>query len=110
MACLYQFGLFDEKRLRRLEQNLRDAQQDIETGHYDSAIKTGRDTFRDAMEMKEDLAALDLEWNYRFNTLRNTEERLLEDLDSAEHRVYCIDTNDGRIISYIHTMMSRLSC
>lgn len=38
-----------------------------------------------------------LEWNYRFNTLRNTEERLLEDLDSAEHRVYCIDTNDGTI-------------
>ena len=93
----YRDSLFDEKRLRRLEQNLRDAQQDIETGHYDSAIKTGRDTFRDAMEMKEDLAALDLEWNYRFNTLRNTEERLLEDLDSAEHRVYCIDTNDGTI-------------
>lgn len=62
----YRDSLFDEKRLRRLEQNLRDAQQDIETGHYDSAIKTGRDTFRDAMEMKEDLAALDLEWNYRF--------------------------------------------
>lgn len=56
----YRDSLFDEKRLRRLEQNLRDAQQDIETGHYDSAIKTGRDTFRDAMEMKEDLAALDL--------------------------------------------------
>lgn len=93
----YRDSLFDEKRLRRLEQNLRDAQQDIETGHYDSAIKTGRDTFRDAMEMKEDLAALDLEWNYRFNTLRNAEERLLENLDSAEHRVYCIDTNDGTI-------------
>lgn len=93
----YRDSLFDEKRVRRLELDLGDAQQDIETGHYDSAIKTGRDAFRDAMEMKEDLATLDLEWNYRFNTLRNAEECLLEDLDSAEHRVYSIDTEDGTI-------------
>lgn len=95
----YRESLFDEKRLRRLEQDLIDVRQYIETGHYDSAIKTGRDAFRDAMEMREDLAALDMEWNYRFNTLRNLEERLLEDLDSAEHRVYSIDTDDG-IIEY----------
>lgn len=93
----YRGSLFDEKRLARLEQDLRDAQQDLETGHYDSSIKTGRDAFRDAMEMKEDLAALDLEWNYRFNILRNSEERLLENLDSAEHRVYSVDTDEGTI-------------
>lgn len=94
----YREALFDAKRLRRLEQDLRDAQQDIETGHYDSAIKTGRDAFRDAMDMKEDLVALDLEWNYRFNTLRNAEERLLDNLDSAEHRIYSIDTDDEPIV------------
>lgn len=94
----YREALFDAKRLRRLEQDLRDAQQDVETGHYDSAIKTGRDAFRDAMDMKEDLVALDLEWNYRFNTLRNAEERLLDNLDSAEHRIYSIDTDDEPIV------------
>lgn len=93
----YRDSLFDEKLLRRLEQDLIDARQDIETGHYDSAIKTGRDAFRDAMEMREDLAVLDMEWNYRFNSLRNLEERLLENLDSAEHRIYSIDTDDGTI-------------
>lgn len=93
----YRSSLFNEKRVRRLEQDLRDAARDIETGHYDSAIKTGRDAFRDGMEMKEDLAVAELEWNYAYNSLRNRESRLLEDLDSAGHRIYSVDTEEGTI-------------
>lgn len=94
---IYRSSLFNEKRVRRLEQDLRDAARDIETGHYDSAIKTGRDAFRDGMEMKEDLAVAELEWNYAYNSLRNRESRLLEDLDSARHRIYSVDTEEGTI-------------
>ena len=93
----YRSSLFNEKRVRRLEQDLRDAARDIETGHYDSAIKTGRDAFRDGMEMKEELAVAELEWNYAYNSLRNRESRLLEDLDSAGHRIYSVDTEEGTI-------------
>ena len=94
---IYRSSLFNEKRVRRLEQDLRDAARDIETGHYDSAIKTGRDAFRDGMEMKEELAVAELEWNYAYNSLRNRESRLLEDLDAARHRIYSVDTEEGTI-------------
>lgn len=93
----YRSSLFPEKRVRRLTQDLRDAARDIETGHYDSAIKTGRDAFRDGMEMKEDLAVAELEWNYAYNSLRNHEGSLLENLDSARHRIYSVDTEEGTI-------------
>lgn len=48
--------------------------------------------------MKEDLAAAELEWNYWFNAVKTRETELIQAFDSAEHRVYEIDTEDGIII------------
>lgn len=89
--------LMDQKRIAILERRIRQANDDIIGGQYQSAISSGREAFFDALDMKEDLAAAELEWNYWFNSVRAREGQLLQELESAENRVYEIDTEDGPI-------------
>lgn len=93
----YRESLFDSRRMEIIRQKLDNAKQDIEMGQ--PAIVPAREAFQDAMRMKEDLAELEIEWNYWFNVLRNDELQLLDDLDSANHRIYVFD-NDGERIEY----------
>lgn len=89
--------LMDQKRIAILERRIRQANDDIKGGQYQSAITSGREAFFDALDMKEDLAAAELEWNYWFNAVKGRESQLLQELESAENRVYEIDTEDGTI-------------
>jgi hypothetical protein len=89
--------LLDQKRISILERRIRQANDDIKGGQYQSAITAGREAFFDALDMKEDLAAAELEWNYWFNALKTREGQLLQELESAENRVYEIDTDEGPI-------------
>lgn len=89
--------LLDARKVSILERKIRQANDDIKGGQYQSAITAGRDAFFDALDMKEDLAAAELEWNYWFNAVKTREAELLQDLDEAEHRDYEIDTEDGTI-------------
>ena len=82
--------LLDRRRMTVLERKIRQAQEDIQGGQYQSAITAGRDAFFDALDSKEDLAAAELEWNYWFNAVKTREAQLLESLDAAQHRVYTI--------------------
>ena len=61
--------LLDRRRMTVLERKIRQAQEDIQGGQYQSAITAGRDAFFDALDSKEDLAAAELEWNYWFNAV-----------------------------------------
>lgn len=79
---------FDTKNLAALERNIRDAHSDISHGLYQSSVTAGRDAFYNALDMKEDLAAAELEWNYWFNAIKEQEAQLLQDLDSANNQVY----------------------
>ena len=45
--------------------------------------------------MKEELVAAELEWNYWYNAVKSRESQLLQELDSAENRIYEVDTADG---------------
>lgn len=89
--------LLDARRISILERKIRQANEDIKSGQYQTSITAGRDAFFDALDMKEDLAAAELEWNYWFNAVKSRETELIQVLDSAEHRVYEIDTEDGTI-------------
>ncbi len=89
--------LLDPRRISLLERKIRQANDDIKGGQYQSSITAGRDAFFDALDMKEDLAAAELEWNYWFNALKMRETELLQALDSAEHRIYEIDTDEGPV-------------
>ena len=91
--------LLDARRISILERKIRQAHEDVESGQYQTSITAGRDAFFDALDMKEDLAAAELEWNYWFNAVKERETELIQALDSAEHRVYEIDTKDG-VITY----------
>lgn len=93
----YRDSLFDRRRMEIIRQKLDNAKQDIDMGQ--PAIVPAREAFQDAMRMKEDLAELEMEWNYWYNALRNEEQQLLDDLDSANHRIYVFD-NDGERIEY----------
>lgn len=95
---LFHEQLIDQKRIAILERRIRQANDDIKGGQYQSAITSGREAFFDALDMKEDLAAAELEWNYWFNAVKGRESQLLQELESAENRVYEIDTEDGTII------------
>lgn len=89
--------LWDRRRMSVLERKIRQAQEDIRGGQYQSAITAGRDAFFDALDSKEDLAAAELEWNYWFNAVRTREAQLLESLDAAQNRVYTIPM-DGELV------------
>lgn len=89
--------LMDQKRIAILERRIGQANDDIKGGQYQSAITSGREAFFDALDMKEDLATAELEWNYWFNAVKGRESQLLQELESAENRVYEIDTEDGTI-------------
>lgn len=95
---LFREQLIDQKRIAILERRIRQANDDIKGGQYQSAITSGREAFFDALDMKEDLAAAELEWNYWFNAVKGRESQLLQELESAENRVYEIDTEDGTIL------------
>ena len=75
--------LLDRRRMTVLERKIRQAQEDIQGGQYQSAITAGRDAFFDALDSKEDLAAAELEWNYWFNAVKTREAQLLDSLDAA---------------------------
>lgn len=92
---MFREQLFDNKRISVLERKISQANDDIKGDRYQSAITAGRDAFFDALDMKEELAAAELEWNYWFNAVKLRESELLQDLDGAENRVYEIDTEDG---------------
>lgn len=94
---IFREQIMDQKRVAVLERRIRQANDDIKGGQYQSAITSGREAFFDALDMKEDLAAAELEWNYWFNAVKSRESQLLQELESAENRVYEIDTEDGTI-------------
>lgn len=87
--------LFDTRRVSLLERKIRQASEDIRGGQYQSSITAGRDAFFDALDMKGELAAAELEWNYWFNAVRSREVQLLQELQEAGSRVYEIDTQEG---------------
>lgn len=87
--------LLDQKQVAVLERNIRLANNDIKGGQYQSSISSGRDAFFDALDMKEELVAAELEWNYWYNAVKSRESQLLQELDSAENRIYEVDTADG---------------
>ena len=93
----YRESLFDQRRMGQIRQKLDNARQDVSMGQ--PAIVPARDAFQDVMRMKEELAELEMEWNYWYNMLRNDEIQLLEDMDSADHRVYIFE-HDGEKIEY----------
>ena len=85
--------LLDRRRMTVLERKIRQAQEDIQGGQYQSAITAGRD----ALDSKEDLAAAELEWNYWFNAVKTREAQLLDSLDAAQHRVYTIPMDGEQV-------------
>lgn len=87
--------LLDQKQVAVLERKIRQANNDIKGGQYQSSITSGRDAFFDALDMKEELVAAELEWNYWYNAVKSRESQLLQELDSAENRIYEVDTADG---------------
>ena len=89
--------LLDRRRMTVLERKIRQAQEDIQGGQYQSAITAGRDAFFDALDSKEDLAAAELEWNYWFNAVKTREAQLLDSLDAAQHRVYTIPMDGEQV-------------
>lgn len=91
--------LLDPKSVMVLERKIRQAHEDIRGGQYQSSITAGRDGFFDALDMKEELVAAELEWNYWYNAVKSREAQLLQELESAENRVYEIYTDDG-VIEY----------
>lgn len=91
--------LLDQRRVSVLERKIRQANEDIRGGQYQSSITAGRDAFFDALDMKEELAAAELEWNYWYNAVKSREAQLLQELESAENRIYEIDTAD-EVIEY----------
>ena len=97
MEETYRESLFDQRRMQMIRQKLDNARQDVSMGQ--PAIVPAREAFQDAMRMKEDLAELEMEWNYWYNILNNDEKQLIENLDSAENRVYVFN-NDGEEIVY----------
>lgn len=95
----YREQVIDPRRMEHASRKVRDANNDISGGQYQTAISSGREAFYDALDMKEDFAAAELEWNYWYNAVNSREAQLLEDLDDAENRVYQIQTDDG-VIEY----------
>lgn len=91
--------LQDPKRIAVLERKIRQAAGDIELGQYQSSLTAGREAFFDALDLKEELAAAELEWNYWYNAVKARESAVLTDLASAENRIYEIETEDG-IVEY----------
>lgn len=89
--------LLDRRRMTVLERKIRQAQEDIQGGQYQSAITAGRDAFFDALDSKEDLAAAELEWNYWFNAVKTREAQLLDSMDAAQHRVYTIPMDGEQV-------------
>ena len=86
--------LLDSRSIAGLERQIRSADNDIKGGQYQSAITAGRTAFFDALDMKEDIAVAEMEWNFHYNALMLREAELLEQLDSAENRVYQIKMDD----------------
>ena len=95
----YREAIIDPRRLDEIRQKLENAKQDVSTGQ--PAIVPAREAFQDAMRMKEDLAELDMEWNYWYNVLCNNEAKLYEDLESANSRVYEFTSEDGKTWNYL---------
>ena len=91
----FQSQLLDEHKMALLDRKIRQANDDIKGGQYQSAVTAGREAFYNALDMKEELSLEALEWNYQYNSLRKREEKFLEALDDAERRVYEIETEEG---------------
>lgn len=89
--------LFNERAASKLDRAVQLANQSIQSGQYQTAISSGRDAFFDALDMKEELAEAELEWNYWFNAVTSRRADLLQALDDAENIVYEIDTQEGTI-------------
>jgi len=85
----YRESLFDRRRMDIIRQKLENAKQDIEMGQ--PAIVPAREAFQDSI--------LEMEWHYWYNVLRNDEQQLLDNLDSAKHRIYIFD-NGGERMEY----------
>ncbi len=85
---LYHEQLFDRKELERLRRNIQSTREDIANSSYQSAITTGRQSVYDAMDLKEEMAERELEWNTLYNDIQNRKRELLEQLEHAEHRIY----------------------
>ena len=97
MQETYRESLFDQRRMQMIRQKLDNARQDVSMGQ--PAIVPAREAFQDAMRMKEEIAELEMEWNYWYNILNNEEQQLLENLGSAENRTYVFN-NDGEEVVY----------
>lgn len=89
--------LFNERAAARLDRAVQLANESIQSGQYQTAISSGRNAFFDALDMKEELAEAELEWNYWFNAVMSRRADLLQALDDAENIVYTAEILGERV-------------
>ncbi|MCD8147677.1 MAG: hypothetical protein LUD84_10470 [Clostridiales bacterium] len=80
--------LFDAKAVERIQTKINDAAGNLDAGVYETAIAQGQSAFNNAFAMKEELVAAELEWSSAFSGVMELEEQLLQDLETAENRVF----------------------
>ncbi len=85
--------LVDPGKLAEIDRKVRDSESDIKNGIYQAGVTSGRDAFYLALDLKEQASLAELEWNLRYNSIKNREVSLLTAIDQAEHRAYELELN-----------------
>lgn len=93
----YRPELFKPKEIERLAAKIGMMREDLEGGRYTSAADGGREAFYEAMDLKEELALEEIQWNYWFQAYKERQSKILEMLEACENREYEMEYQGRKI-------------
>ena len=88
LAALPHSQLLDPGKLRDLQNSIEGANDSLRSGQYQASIVFGRQAFFNALDMKDDYARAELEWNAALEALRIRETDLNQALNNANQRTF----------------------
>jgi len=93
----YRPDKFEPEKWNHVQQNLINAQNDFRAEMFQISVGYGRASFQAAYELRDSLIEQELEWQSRLEAARKLESTLLENLVSAESRVYTFEIGNEKI-------------
>lgn len=87
----------ESQRWEQLQQTIQNAESDLRSGAYQSAISNGRTAYQEAYALRDVLIAHELEWQSTIEAVRQSEMVLLENLTAAQGRTYTFELDGEQI-------------
>jgi len=91
----YRHDLFTPNRLEKLKNKLAQTSSDMHSEAFQSAISSARGVFNEAVELKEIVVNLEIEWNFYYKKFQEALANTRANLDYHKTMQFTFTTEDG---------------